>query len=88
MCLATLASMGEDENEERVYIGSVPGRRTIPRDRYSGYIRLMEDYFVANPVYGENLFRRRFVDPNHLTFCLPITKFISQFWLCFAAGFG
>jgi hypothetical protein len=77
MCLATLASMGEDENEERVYIGSVPGRRTIPRDRYSGYIRLMEDYFVANPVYGENLFRRRFVDPNHLTFCLPITKFSS-----------
>jgi hypothetical protein len=32
------------------------GRQVVPRDRYSGYIRLMNDYFIKNPVYGENLF--------------------------------
>ncbi|PUZ55532.1 hypothetical protein GQ55_5G220300 [Panicum hallii var. hallii] len=55
MCLTTLATMGDEDNEERerVYVGSVLGRRTIPRNRYSGYMRLMEDYFVENPVYGE-----------------------------------
>ena len=30
------------------------------RDRVSGNIRLLNDYFVENPVYDETLFRRRF----------------------------
>ena len=48
------------DEDEQVHRGSVIGRRVIPRDRYIGYIRLMNDYFVDNPVYGENMFRRRF----------------------------
>ena len=30
------------------------------RDRVSGHSRLLNDYFVENPVYDETLFRRRF----------------------------
>jgi hypothetical protein len=75
--------MGEEENEERVYISSIPSRRTIPRDRYSGYVRLMEDYFVANPVYGENLFHRRFVDPNYLTFSCQSPSLAHDFGYVF-----
>lgn len=40
--------------------GSVEGRRVIDRDSESGYQRLLNDYFVENPVYGEKEFRRRF----------------------------
>ena len=61
----TMARIAEEEEENTAHPrrGSVVGRRTIPRDRYSGYCRLMEDYFVDNPVYGDNLFRRRLVLP-------------------------
>lgn len=57
--LTTIARMAEEE-ENMPHRGSVVGRRTIPRDRYSGYFRLMQDYFIQQPVYGDNLFRRRF----------------------------
>eukprot|EP00267_Zea_mays_P032569 XP_008665976.1 uncharacterized protein LOC103644568 [Zea mays] len=49
-----------EEEENMPHRGSIVGRRTIPRDRYSGYFRLMQDYFIEQPVYGDNLFRRRF----------------------------
>jgi hypothetical protein len=46
------SSMVEDEDEEtHVHRGSVVGRRVINRDRGSGYVRLMQDYFSDNPVY-------------------------------------
>lgn len=44
------------DEEEEPHRGSVIGRRVIPRDRYSGYVRLMNDYFVDNPVYPEYYF--------------------------------
>jgi hypothetical protein len=47
------------DEEEEPHRGSVIGRRVIPRDRYSGYVRLMNDYFVDNPVYPEYFFQRR-----------------------------
>lgn len=56
--LTTIARMAEEE-ENMPHRGSIVGRRTIPRDRYSGYFRLMQDYFIEQPVYGDNLFRRR-----------------------------
>ena len=37
------------------------GRQVIPRDRLSGHARLMADYFVSNPVYDDDFFRRRYV---------------------------
>ena len=39
--------------------GSVYGRQTVYRGRLEGHARLYADYFVDNPVYGEETFRRR-----------------------------
>jgi hypothetical protein len=66
----TIARIGteEEENKPNPRRGSIVGRRTIARDRYSGYCRLAEDYFVSNSVYGENLFRRRLVSNYLFTF--------------------
>ena len=41
--------------------GSVDGHRVLNRDRQYGHNRLYEDYFLDNPTYGPNYFRRRFV---------------------------
>jgi len=49
------------EEEERPHRGSVIGREIVPRDRYNGYWRLMMDYFVDRPVYGEKFFRCQLV---------------------------
>jgi len=57
---ATILQIIEEE-EDRPRRGSVIGREIVPRDRYSGYWRLMMDYFVDRPVYGEKFFRRRLV---------------------------
>jgi len=57
MAMAQLVD--EEEEEMRPRRGSVVGRQTVPRDRYSGYHRLMGDYFLDPPVFCENFFRRR-----------------------------
>jgi len=51
----------EEEEEERPRRGSIVGRKTVPRDRFSGYWRLMQDYFLDPPVFDDNHFRRRLV---------------------------
>jgi hypothetical protein len=48
------------EEEEVNSGGSIPGRRTVYRNTEEGHRRLMEDYFGPNPVYNDDLFRRRF----------------------------
>jgi hypothetical protein len=65
----------------------VPGRQIVPRDRFSGHHRLHADYFSDNPIFRDDLFRRRLVvihtlycntdiDGNHCTdFCF---KFASS----------
>ena len=40
--------------------GSAFGRRVISRDHDFGHERLYHDYFSENPVYSDELFRRRF----------------------------
>jgi hypothetical protein len=64
------------EEEKEPHRGSVFGRRVIPRDRHSAYLRLMNDYFVDNPVYPEYYFRRR---------CI-ICCFMSSCSLCIPYG--
>ena len=39
---------------------STPTRRSINRNREVAHQRLIEDYFSENPLYGEEIFRRRF----------------------------
>ncbi|XP_017233595.1 uncharacterized protein LOC108207672 [Daucus carota subsp. sativus] len=41
-------------------------RRNIYRDREGGHHRLVNDYFSPNPVYPENIFRRRFRMGRHV----------------------
>ncbi|KAH9108181.1 hypothetical protein AeMF1_016608, partial [Aphanomyces euteiches] len=46
--------------KSRRHGGSIPGRRTVQRDREHAHIRLFNDYFSESPVYDGNRFRRRF----------------------------
>jgi hypothetical protein len=78
-----IAQIASEEEEQQPRHGSLPGCITVPRDRYSGYWRLMHDYFFEPHVFGENFFRRRyvlpaphqctFIDIYHVVFCLRVT---------------
>jgi hypothetical protein len=57
----TIVQIIDNEEEERPHRGSVVGRKTVPRDKYSDYWRLMQDYFQDPPVYRDNHFHRRLV---------------------------
>jgi hypothetical protein len=50
-----------EEEESKPRRGSVIGRQVVPRYRHCGHYHLMTNYFVSNPVYGDDLFRRRYV---------------------------
>jgi hypothetical protein len=51
----------QEEVELQPRRGSMFGRQVVPQDRLSGHFRLMADYFVPNPVYDDDFFRRRYV---------------------------
>ncbi|XP_050365512.1 uncharacterized protein LOC126784055 [Argentina anserina] len=40
--------------------GSVPGRATLHREREVAHQKILRDYFVADPVYPPEMFRRRY----------------------------
>jgi hypothetical protein len=46
----------EEEEQLKPRRGSVIGRQVTTPDRLSGDTRLMEDYFVPNPVYDDDFF--------------------------------
>ena len=50
----------ERQNLQGTGSGNRISRQYRYRDRVSGHSRLLNDYFVENPVYDETLFRRRF----------------------------
>jgi hypothetical protein len=50
-----------EEEEEPRWGGSVPDHRTVARNRFSGYRLLYADYFADEPVFNDDVFRRRFV---------------------------
>ncbi|CAM8991539.1 unnamed protein product [Rhodiola kirilowii] len=52
-------------------------RKSISRDRESGHQRLENDYFSPNPVYSEEIFRRRFRMGRHVF--LRIVEALSNF---------
>ncbi|XP_028126032.1 uncharacterized protein LOC114322810 [Camellia sinensis] len=47
-------------NQQTRYVGSTSGRRYINHERVKGDEQIYRDYFVDNPVYPEEYFRRRF----------------------------
>jgi hypothetical protein len=49
----------QEEEEKPRWGGSVPGRQIVPHDRFTGHHRLYADYFCDDPVYGDDVFRRR-----------------------------
>jgi hypothetical protein len=51
----------QEEEELKPKRGYVIARQVVPRDRLNGHARLMEDYFVPNPTYDDDFFRRRYV---------------------------
>ena len=55
----TRRSEGFSQGRLRRHRGSVPGHRTINRDRVEGHERLYHDYFATPCVY-ESFFRRGF----------------------------
>ena len=61
LTMTTIVQIIEEEEEERPRRGSIVGRKTVPRDRFSSYWRLMQDYFLDPPVFDDNHFRRRLV---------------------------
>ena len=58
-CAVVVATL----QQKRPWGGSVHGHKTHDRDRVGGDIRLNSDYFVPRPLYGEEIFRRRYCDP-------------------------
>jgi hypothetical protein len=57
---AVVQVLHEEKERERLHRGLVIGRETVKRVKYDGYHRLMKDYFLNLPIFGENFFRRRF----------------------------
>ncbi|XP_072087054.1 uncharacterized protein [Arachis hypogaea] len=57
----------EDSEEEDIDRSFIPTPcRWINRDREAGHDRLFQDYFVDEPVYNANIFRRRFRMRRHV----------------------
>jgi hypothetical protein len=62
----TKSTEGEHEENKARRGGSRPGKRpNLNRDFAAGHAKIMSDYFVENPVYHEDLFRRRFQMSNN-----------------------
>ncbi|EYU30261.1 hypothetical protein MIMGU_mgv11b016998mg [Erythranthe guttata] len=53
-------------NQEVVRGGSIPGRKYKPRDQKGKHEQLMYDYFIDNPVFVADDFRRWFRMKRHL----------------------
>ena len=50
--------------------GSISGHKVVHRNREAGHLRLFNDYFADDPIYGPNFFRRRFVFSYYFGFQL------------------
>jgi hypothetical protein len=61
MVAAMVLQVLKEEEDKAPRWGSVIGREVVPRDRVSGLVQLMKDYFVGRPVYNEDFFQHRFV---------------------------
>ena len=56
---AAIVEVMRNDEETQPRRGSVPGRKTVPRNKYEGYHRLMSDYFYDPSVFDETFFQRR-----------------------------
>jgi hypothetical protein len=50
-----------DVVNEPIHRESIVGHRTVDRESLSWHYLLYHDYFIENPIFGPDLFRRRLV---------------------------
>ncbi|XP_076915753.1 uncharacterized protein LOC143575212 [Bidens hawaiensis] len=63
--------LNEDiDGQSSSYCDNRQRRKFIQRDRIQGHERLLLDYFVEDPVYPSNIFRRRFRIRRPLFLCI------------------
>ncbi|XP_020266873.1 uncharacterized protein LOC109842405 [Asparagus officinalis] len=55
-----IANNLRQQNYQPIHGGSIPGHAVINRDRETAHQNLVIDYFVDNPRFGEDMFRRRY----------------------------
>lgn len=67
-----LALLVQDELYTQVGGSRIGQAPNLNRDSVAGHERVMNDYFVDDPVYGEHHFRRRFRMSRHL--CLQVVN--------------
>ena len=65
MTATAIVELLSNEEEAEPHRGSVPGRKTVRRNKYDGFHRLMSDYFYDPPVFDDMFFRRRCVNRIH-----------------------
>ncbi|KAK3230274.1 hypothetical protein Dsin_002155 [Dipteronia sinensis] len=65
-----IAQYLNQQNNQVTYGGSIPGHIVINRDRKSADSSLFNDYFVKNPRYNDQMFRRCFQMGRSLFLCI------------------
>ncbi|XP_020262310.1 uncharacterized protein LOC109838264 [Asparagus officinalis] len=55
-----IANNLRQQNYQPIHGGSIPGHVVINRDRETAHQNLVIDYFIDNPCFGEDMFRRRY----------------------------
>ncbi len=58
------------QNNQGIRRGSIPGHVVIVRDRENADHNLFNDYFADNPRYNDSMFRRRFRMSRSLFICI------------------
>jgi hypothetical protein len=76
-CMATSIVLASLEPCKRKRGGSVVGHKFMRRDREAACEQIMRDYFVDDPLYSAEDFRRRYV-PFPVVSCHPFTLFLKM----------
>lgn len=81
MNLVALQTHLSNRQNASVWGGSVPNRQYVYRGRVAGHHLFKQDYFSANPTYGEDFFRRRYrMSRNLFMHVRRSLKNHSDFW--------
>jgi len=76
-CMGTAIVLASLKSSKRKRGGSVVGHRFMRRDREAAFAQIMRDYFVDDPLYSEEDFRRRYVSFPVVS-CHPFTLFLEM----------
>lgn len=74
MTLASTEDMVNKRRRTSFHRGSIQGRAYIVCDRVHEHLKLLHDYFRENPIYFQNVFRRRFRMNQSFFLCIQYAK--------------